>query len=500
MKLTTLNKLEKQLRASRGREVPDLKPPPGGWEAINAKLTADPVGERAPVDQPTIPSWIKWWGGGAGVLLLVLAAVYMPPEVKAPREQAGDSVTQQALTMAKARKVDAERTAEMPVARQLQEQDEKLVRNNEETDLPAMKSGEVNSLADKGTAIEQTQERIAQKSVATEKEEEAPMSRDRPSVSTTNTGVGAEMNIPKTAPELPKDKQGAEVNAADTTNIDKTIPKVNSEVFADISREVYLPLALSSPFTGLELPAAGWPKNLLPEVPQKRGVFKRRRLKARPEWQFHGSISGFVGEDFDGTLAYDVAAPGSSEVFFIRPSGGLIHVEPDAERGHSNRLEQIYLKAGLNRQTSSGFLFRSSIGLFQSKSFQIGAQGELMADQVEVKTAKHETIIPIELGLQYTFLRRRRIKPYAGVHLIGYLNYLGVDESYFTEGATAEEGLVSRYSSQEFIALTPDLAVTLGLQYQISSRISAGAFLWGNIGGNFFVQAPLGMEIRYSLK
>jgi hypothetical protein len=322
-----------------------------------------------------------------------------------------------------------------------------------------------------------------------------------PSEATTNAGVTADMDIPETAPELPQNKQeGAEIFDTDTTNLRTRIPKANSEIFADNSREVYLPLELSSNFTGLTLPAAGWPKDLLPEVPQKRGIFKRRRLKARPEWQLHGSISGFVGEDFDGTLAYDVAAPGSSEIFFVRPSGGLIHVEPNAERGHSNRLEQIYLKAGVNRQTSSGFLFRSSIGLFRSKSFQIGSQGELMADQVEVKTAKHETIVPIELGLQYTFLRRKRVKPYAGVHLIGYLNYLGVDESYFTEGATAEEGLVSRFSSQEFIALTPDLAVTLGLQYQISSRISAGAFLWGNVGGNFFVQAPLGMEIRYSLK
>jgi hypothetical protein len=169
-------------------------------------------------------------------------------------------------------------------------------------------------------------------------------------------------------------------------------------------------------------------------------------------------------------------------------------------RGNSNRLEQIYLKAGINRQTSSGFLFRSSIGVFRSKSFQIGPEGMLMPDQVEVKTAKNETIVPVEIGLQYTLLRRRRVKPYAGIHLVGYLNYLGVDESYFTEGATAEEGLVSRFFSQESIALAPDLAVTLGLQYQLTPRVSVGAFLWGNMGGDFYAQAPFGMEVRYSLK
>jgi hypothetical protein len=494
-----LNKLEKQLRASRGREVPDLTPPTGGWEAINAELGTDPAGERAPVYEQTVPSLIKWWGSGVGVLLLVLVAALMPLGGGAPAEQALGLATEAALAVAKAEVADVEGITEFSEQKEEQQMNEKVIRNNEVTDSPAsVKPDKTIKPAGKTMIAGQGDKVAVEQKVVVEQQRE-PVGSNRSSVKAADNN-GAATDIPVTAPALSgKEGDGEESIVLDTSQLRTVAPEAKPEVFADSSGEVYLPLELPSTLSGLTL-VDQWPTGVIPVVHRKLSLFKSRRSKARPEWQFHGSISGFIGEDYDGTLAYDVAPPGGSGIFFVRPSGGLIHVESDAVRGNSNRLEQIYIKAGINRQTSSGFLFRTSVGVVRSKSFQGRSLGMLTPDEVEVKKAKDETIVPVEIGLQYTFLRRRRIKPYAGVHLVGYLNYLGAGESYFTEGATAEEGLVSRFSSQEFIALIPDLAVTLGLQYQISRKISAGVFLWGNIGGTFFVQAPFGVEVRYSLK
>ncbi|WP_020569178.1 hypothetical protein [Neolewinella persica] len=499
MKLTILNKLEKQLRASRGREIPDLTPPPGGWESINAALNEDPIGEQPRVGSTVLPAWVKLGAGGMGILLLVIVAVLMPPGMNVPEEQEAVTGAQQASALDKV--ADVEKVSRIPEQREVQRNEERGTGTSKTTDsYDIVKPDEIIAPAGKRTFVEQREENISEQKVAEEQREERSGSNELTGKVAGKSEVPVTVDLQSgiTLPVTSVDE--AESTAIDTADREEVGPEPKSGTSTAVNRSVYLPVELPSLLFSLVSPTEQWSTPLPPVASGNRGLFKIRRLRARSEWQFHGSVSGFVGEDYDGTLAYNVAPVGSSGTFFVRPSGGLIHVEPDAVRGNSNRLEQIYLKAGVNRQTSSGLLFRSSIGVFRSKSFQIGPDGELMADEVEVKTAKNETIVPVELGLQYTFLRRRRVKPYVGIHLVGYLNYLGVDESYFTEGATAEEGLVSRRHDQEFIALAPDLAVTLGLQYQLTRRISAGAFLWENLGGNFHAQAPFGMEVRYSLK
>ncbi|MFK8162399.1 MAG: hypothetical protein AB8H12_08035 [Lewinella sp.] len=495
-----MNKLEKQLRASRGREISGLTPPPGGLEAINAKIAADPVGEQAPVDQSATPSWVKWSGGGIGAVLLIAAAVFMPPGVNVAEEQEMLEASREMLAIRKVTAVE-----ERGMTSEIKEEamkDVEIVQESELIDSDiGEKSGQIIKEIDQTKFIEQGGNKDIRKTEAAQ--EKTNLSGEQLSGEAAADSSETLRNpvAPEPIPQVlgSKEPDGRKSVEFDTSKIRMAASLEKPHNFVD-KRQEYLPLKLSSPLNGLSVRSGEWPAAPLQVMRQKQGFFKRRRIKTRPEWQLYASVSGFVGEDYDGTFAFNVDPAGSSGIIFVRPSGGLIHVEPDAVRVRSNRLEQIYLRAGINRQTSSGFLFRSSIGLFQSKSFQIGVEGELMIDEVEVKTNKNETIIPVEFGVQYTFLRRRRIKPYAGVSLVGYLNYLGVDEAYFTEGATAEEGLVSRFSSQEFISLAPDLGLTLGLQYQLTSRISAGAFLWGNMGGNFYAQAPFGVEVRYSLK
>lgn len=224
-------------------------------------------------------------------------------------------------------------------------------------------------------------------------------------------------------------------------------------------------------------------------------------------WELHAAASTSI-PDYDYwtvSRSYSLASANNSDIRFIRDNGSVLYANyPDVGSGRNpdepyvnDKLYQL----GINRLTNWGGSFRLSLGYYRTR-FRLRNESftDLQATEVRTYTDAKERSLFSEVGFQYNFFRRGRFRPYVGINATAHLYYNGFIDERFIVGATGETGLVSKFSSKEYFPIYPDFSLTVGFQYQFTDRLSAGAFVWANNGYDLLIDAPLGIEMRYSLR
>jgi len=221
-------------------------------------------------------------------------------------------------------------------------------------------------------------------------------------------------------------------------------------------------------------------------------------------WEIHAAVSTSI-VDYDYwrvSQQYVRSSDSNAPVRFVRDDGSALYATVDRSVGSEPaRVGDKLYQIGLNRVTTSGFIWRLSLGYFRHHFLpQNDNFTDLGADDILKYTEAREQAVMGEIGFQYSFFRRHRIRPYIGAAATTFFYYKGETADRFIEGGTGQTGLVERFFSTEYFPLYPDFSLTAGVQYQISKRLAAGAFVWMNSGYDLWLDAPLGIEIRYSLR
>lgn len=245
----------------------------------------------------------------------------------------------------------------------------------------------------------------------------------------------------------------------------------------------------------------------LATVTQDYGRFPLPSKKTEPAWsgwEVHGSVSAPIVDYsyWNNGQTYQRSNSPNAARRFIRPDGTFVYANGVGEKTSERPIVSTQLfQLGLNRQMSWGGLWRFSAGYYRSV-FRLRNDdfSDLGSDEIRVFNDDQELAIMTEAGFHYVFMRRRRFRPYLGVNLTVFPYYDGVSTTSFIEGDSREIGLVERFSSTEYFPPYLDISFTVGFQYQINERFTAGAFLWANGGADLWLDAPLGVEVRYSLK
>lgn len=221
-------------------------------------------------------------------------------------------------------------------------------------------------------------------------------------------------------------------------------------------------------------------------------------------WEIHGSVSAPIVDYSYWSLgrSYERTTNRNALQRFVRPDGTFVYgIDFGRESPDKPVVSTQLYQLGVNRQMSWGGLWRFSVGYYRS-IFRMRNDDftDLKVDEIRTFLNDSERAILTEAGFHYVFLRRRRFRPYLGAHLTVFPYYDGVSTTSFIEGDSRQVGLVERFFSTEYFPPYLDFSLTLGFQYQISERLTAGAFLWANGAADLYLDAPLGVEVRYSLK
>jgi len=228
-----------------------------------------------------------------------------------------------------------------------------------------------------------------------------------------------------------------------------------------------------------------------------------KKIRLRPSWQIHLATSTSF-PDYKWWSAgerYTVVSPANAQIRFILPNGEIIHGAYTGEdtNGKDRKID-LAMRAGLSRQTAWGGLLRASAGFYRGRFRKENIDLTPPPGEIWVIQDDREVTIPLELGFHYTIFRRHHFRPYLGINAIAFLYYKGESKQTFTEGGTGRTGLVSRFSSTEYFPLYPEFSLTAGFQFDLSKNVSAGAFAWQNWGENIYIDAPFGIELRYSFR
>ena len=199
-------------------------------------------------------------------------------------------------------------------------------------------------------------------------------------------------------------------------------------------------------------------------------------------YYYYGAIRNFVTTE--------------GEVIPVRYAGNDYPDRATGSRGYSQ-----FLRGGIQRQSRWGGAVLLNVGFArQGGKVRIEdlpnapAQAEYL-----VHSAYKEVALTTELGFQYTFFRRRRVRPYLGVGLINFLYYYGEEDSIGRDLATGQERLQRRFFSREYFPMYPDLTITAGLQVTVTKQLSLGVYTWANSASNIWIEAPVGIEGRFRL-
>lgn len=253
------------------------------------------------------------------------------------------------------------------------------------------------------------------------------------------------------------------------------------------------PALLSSSFTA---PVATPPKYDLPKFG------RNGKTRAPAFWEYHGSLSANYYQNYKRSAYYE-RQPGTGPFTFVLPTGETIQATsafnlsdatPSIEQG-------FYLKGGINRQASSGFLFRLSAGLSffderkDADNFNLISDDLIREDQKSVVWS-----LPVEVGVQYTFLKRHRLRPYLGMSMIGTLYHNSVQESTFFDGQTMLSGTSERTVSSFYFGGLRDIGLEAGIQYRMNNLWSVGILARASSDLHVYIPAAFGVEVRYSLK
>jgi len=531
-----VNKLEEQLRASRRTEVPGLQPPAGGWEAISGQLTAEAgTGASTAAGSATAKAvLIKWLTGLGGLLVIVAATFYVATT-------GTDSDTSPVTHTELVGSVPENNGTAISAANDLNTENQ-ITRDATAGTVPdrspaprkatavTIKTGTNTERSAAARNKNTTSDPRPAAGVKTSNDDDFDATKAVPSVSgidQSKRSVGNSRNSPgrQTQPggvtQPIRKTTTVSLPAPDTTNSPATgtAPRtvtpppgtpesaVNDLTPGDNSTE---PASITSvkPLFSKRIPVlrtidllADNLEAMLPlptNVPDERT--RRGKPKARKEWQLHGSISGNRSTLFSDQIFERVAAQQASRVFQL-PGGDTVYGGFRRTARSNNIRTTMRLRAGLDRQLSSGFMFRSGIGLSHTYTSVDPGQAESLApNEIRIQDRLTEWIVPVELSVQYTFLKRHRFRPYLGIGTFSTLFYSGKERNVFTEGLTDQSGLVEGRIITEFVPLYFDISVTAGFQYKITRDWSAGVYLWAGNDTDIFIDAPVGLEVRYTLK
>lgn len=226
-------------------------------------------------------------------------------------------------------------------------------------------------------------------------------------------------------------------------------------------------------------------------------------IRPQAYWQLHLSTSTSIPNYrwWSAGERYTAVDPEDAGIRFILASGEVIYGAYTGEDtpGKDRKID-LAVRAGISRQTEWGGLLRASTGFYRGRFRKENIDLTPPPGEIWVIQDDLEITIPVELGFHYTFLQRRRVRPYLGINAIAFMYYKGESSQNFLEGGTGRTGLVNRFSSTEYFPLYPEFSLTAGFQYEISEKISAGMFVWQNFGANILIDAPFGLEVRYSIR
>lgn len=226
--------------------------------------------------------------------------------------------------------------------------------------------------------------------------------------------------------------------------------------------------------------------------------------KARAEWQViaaynsifsyypYGLWENFYSRDFTPSSPRTFVMP-SGESFSGWYSGG--------QSFSSFKANSFYFRSGISRQTGDGFYFSAELGAYKGYSRRRSDDYEQVGrDEIRLDADRKEFMLTYSIGMQYTFLKRHRFRPYLGVQGLGFLYYYGQNETTFFDGQTQTAGLERRFTTRQYFLDAFDFALLAGFQYKFTQRFSVGVSLFANGGYDYFLEAPVGVEVRYSLK
>lgn len=497
----TVNKLEEELRKSRRTENPDLQPPAEGWAAISKRLqeagVAATPGQSGGETPPGVGGAGWAWPTVIGGILLAAGLFYGSYALGADK---------------------GEKDAELMIRTEVLAADPEDTRIEPEP-IADKNAKEADKLVATDSKLVITQEEVPASSInlvgqeGSEKKADPILANPQPKRS---DGVIAIPTIPtkKLAEVQLPERESVEParSVAEVENAPVQIEKNGAEPEGNASpglltagpakslEEVVLPLKANlfrvadKQESFGHLPAISSP--VLPEYS------RNGKLKVRPELQLHASLSGHYVKGYEQSLFFDRdVGTGGVGRLFILPSGEAVPANFRSTDIVSNFRKSIRLDIGINRQTSSGFLWRVSTGLYYSINSRPSDNFEGVANtEIRQDYYARRFIIPLETGLQFTFRKRKRFRPYLGINIVSYLHNDSVERTSFFDGQTQEEGLVGQFAS---VGITPedlDISFSTGFQYKLTQQWSAGLSLYAHAQGNYFIESPFGIEVRYSLK
>ncbi|MEM9929345.1 MAG: hypothetical protein AAF840_05980 [Bacteroidota bacterium] len=383
-----MNKLEEQLQKSRQTEIPDLRPPADGWAAISERLQA-PGGATTPGQaaggdpkiSPSPASGIGWnWPLALGGLALTAGLFYGAMQLRNTTPDIAENLPaavvlnaeQDAANIPPSNK-DNTTTTVAPEAIQPEKPEvtsalapvEAIEKKKEQTPLQELPSGvaATASIEDVNVSTKVTSARTQEETTALVTKVEAQSITPKKSQLEPQDDREPAVEEPTIAEPVEEASQGEQSQQMVETTASKNLSKLIKDQ-RDFPAAV-LPLAVSP--TKIMTTPQGFnslPAISVPPLPEYR---RNGKLKVRSEYQLHASLSGFYVEDYHNSSVYerDPVAIGSSR-FFTLLTGETVPASFRFSEVNNNLRRSIRLNVGLNRQTSSGFLWRVELGVYHS--------------------------------------------------------------------------------------------------------------------------------------
>lgn len=531
-----MSKLEDKLRESRRKERPDLQPPAGGWEAIQASLAVTAVAATAAGTTTTAVGGTAATTAKLSLLATALKAL-IGLTVLGGVTAAGWSLTTTSddadLSSAPSTEVrstdnevtstDATAEDDNPGSEQANtlevaqgQMQEEVPSANSDAPASANKDLEVNGDLPSPTEIRPNsgifqnvapanagdQAQRADSGTETGNNQSAPETNSTEN-GLTNTGdqsAGTENTESKvTAPSLPF-AMGETPSTAD----DEQAVTDNGQVAAQANAMLVKALE-AAPLQEVGFSWSTAPYALEAEIlPRAEETFRKHRRSNWTAWQLHGGVNALIGKrnfQFGNSTIFERTAPGQGTDIFVLPSGENIEAEfaqffVRPETFSNNSL----LRLGVTRQTRWGGVIRATLNHYRYNLTTEVDLSVLQPTQIAFSQNERERASFLDLEFQYTFLRRHRFRPFVGIGTMIAVNSNFEVENSFFDAQTGQSGFVSTETFDNPLFTPIDITASLGFQYQVSPRLSVGAQLWGNTGIDVFIEAPIGIEMRYTLK
>lgn len=235
------------------------------------------------------------------------------------------------------------------------------------------------------------------------------------------------------------------------------------------------------------------------------GNFRKFMRPVRPSWQVHGGAQVMINNRF--------SFRGGNNFLLQRTSNGLGGFQvtlPDGEvvnanftgtfTGSNTRTDNFLFRIGATRQTAWGGAFRATLGYFNGSEQQVQDFSQLGPDELAFDIMANSSAATLELGFQYTFLRRHKFRPYLGVNSMFYFGSSLVEEQSVFDNQTGQRAFISSIENYAGSSFWQGISISAGFQYQLFPRVSAGGYLWAHGSKDLWIEAPVGIEVRYLLK